>query len=80
MQNIDSYALMAHEFPARFDSHYSLDVFVIALSVSMISILVPRVESDETNSWHSKSYQRSIVLSINVISRPYLNDVMLVKT
>ena len=38
----------------------------------MISILTPRVESDEWNSWHSKSYRRSIVLSINVISRPYL--------
>ena len=45
----------------------------------MISILVPRVESIETNSWHSKSYQRSIVLSINVIGRPYPNF-MLVKT
>ena len=32
------------------------------------------------NSCHSKGYKRSIVLSINVISRPYLNDAMLVKT
>ena len=33
-------------------------------TVLMISILVPRVESDETNTWHSKSYKRSTALSI----------------
>ena len=36
--------------------------------ISMISISVPSVESDETNSWHSKSNKRSNLWKLKTIN------------